>query len=138
MKKISFCISLLFFLTACGDPSFHKHDNVITITEVVDVDVEEDKPVEVDEENAAVDEQDTVQLDEPVAPEPEFVTVKGERQQLRVGPNREKDPIYKPDGSNAKCPDDGAKLELLGESGGYYKVRFDGRELYINKQSCIK
>ena len=136
MKTFPLYISLIFCLTACGDPTFHKRDNVITITEVVEIEHEPESESAPEPEVKPEEQQLDAAAKAEEAPK-QYVTVKGERQQLRTGPDREKDPVYKPDGSNAKCPEDGAKLELLGESGNYYKVRFDGRELYINKQSCI-
>lgn len=67
-----------------------------------------------------------------------FVTVTGERQMLRSGPERndEKYPIYADNNGRPICPENGDRLECLGEENGYYKVRFDGKELYINKESC--
>jgi len=66
---------------------------------------------------------------------PSSVTVKGTRQRLREGPSPEY-PIYPGGREPSICPDDGAVLPCLGESGNYYKVRFDGHVLYLNKASC--
>ena len=69
---------------------------------------------------------------------PSFVYVAGERQRLRLGPNKDTDPIYKDENGKDIFPNNGQKLECLGEFGNYYKVLFDGKELYINKVSCQK
>ena len=69
-------------------------------------------------------------------PEPKrYVTVRGTRQRLRTGASPDY-PFYTGGESSPKCPSDGDVLELLGEDGNYFKVVFDGQELYINKISC--
>ena len=78
---------------------------------------------------------DTVQT--PPVKQKNYVIVQGSRQQLRTGPTKEY-PLYKDDNGISICPDDGDRLELLEEVNGYYKVIFDGKELYINPRSCIK
>lgn len=66
----------------------------------------------------------------PATPAKTYVTVKGYNVMLRTGPNRETDPIYEGRAS------DGDKLEYLGKAGDYYKVIFEGKELYINPSTC--
>lgn len=74
-------------------------------------------------------------VEEQVVPTwPETVTVVGTRQRLRFGPDPTQPDLYEKDGV-AVCPEDGEVLPCLGESGNYYKVRFQGLELYINKVS---
>ena len=64
---------------------------------------------------------------------PDKVTVSGSRQRLRVGGPTGS--IYANSAGKAICPSAGAELECLGVEGNYYKVRFNGKELYINKAS---
>ena len=64
-----------------------------------------------------------------------YVIVQGSRQQLRTGPAREY-PLYQDKYGISICPDVGERLEFLEEVNGYYKVIFDGKELYINPLSC--
>ena len=64
-----------------------------------------------------------------------FVIVKGNRVNLRTGPDPVNDPLYL-EGEVAICPEDGDRLEYLGETDRYYKVKFQGKELYINKQNA--
>lgn len=66
-----------------------------------------------------------------------YVVVQGSRQQLRTGPTKNYS-LYKDNYGVSICPNDGDRLELLEEVNGYYKVIFDGKELYINRRSCIK
>lgn len=62
------------------------------------------------------------------------VKVMGENVRLRLGPSTtaaiysfESIPIY---------PDKGDILPMLGQEGDWYKVRFNGQELYISKRFC--
>lgn len=64
-----------------------------------------------------------------------YVIVQGARQQLRTGPAKEY-PLYQDNYGVSICPDDRERLEFLEEVNGYYKVIFDGKELYINPLSC--
>lgn len=66
---------------------------------------------------------------------PDSVIVCGTRQRLRLGPTQEYD-IYSDDMNHAICPNNGDILPCIGESGSYFKVIFQGKELFINKASC--
>ena len=65
---------------------------------------------------------------------PDSVKVKGTRQRLRVGPNRQFE-IYMDDDGKAICPENEEVLPCLGEEGDYYLVLFQKKNLYINKSS---
>ena len=65
-----------------------------------------------------------------------YVTVKGKRQRMRIGPS-EKYPIYEDSLAVAVCPEDGERLICVDQCGNYYRVLFGMKLLYLNKKSCV-
>ena len=63
----------------------------------------------------------------------QVVTVTGTGVRLRYGPGLNYDFLKWKDGT-ARCPKKGEKLQLIGQSGDWYQVRYAGQDLYIFKQ----
>ncbi len=61
------------------------------------------------------------------------VTVTGTGVRLRYGPGLNYDYLKWKDGST-RSPKKGEKLQLVGQSGDWYQVKYAGQELYIFKQ----
>lgn len=63
----------------------------------------------------------------------QFVVIDGSQLRLRLGPSTSSDTFKWPDGTN-RHPDVGDKFRYLGESGDFYKIDFNGTELWVSKQ----
>ena len=61
------------------------------------------------------------------------VTVTGTGVRLRYGPGLNYDYLKWKDGST-RCPKKGEKLQLVGQSGDWYQVKYAGQDLYLFKQ----
>lgn len=62
-----------------------------------------------------------------------FVVIDGSQLRLRLGPSTSSDTFKWPDGTN-RHPNVGDKFRYLGESGDFYKIDFNGNELWVSKQ----
>lgn len=62
-----------------------------------------------------------------------YVVVTGTDVRLRMAPSLKSETLTNSKGVNIH-PAKGEKLELLGESGDFYKVRYKGQVVYISKQ----
>lgn len=62
-----------------------------------------------------------------------YVVITGKNLRLRYGPTTDADTYKWEDGTN-KHPKVGEKLEYLGETDEWYKVLYDGLELWVSKQ----
>jgi hypothetical protein len=62
-----------------------------------------------------------------------FVVIDGSQLRLRLGPSTSSDTFKWPDGTN-RHPNVGEKFRYLGESGDFYKIDFNGNELWVSKQ----
>lgn len=62
-----------------------------------------------------------------------FVVIDGSQLRLRLGPSTSSDTFKWPDGTN-RHPNVGDKYRYLGESGDFYKIDFNGNELWVSKQ----
>ncbi len=67
----------------------------------------------------------------------DVVEVTGTNVRLRIEPNLN-GAIYKDSKGSPVYPAKGEKLEYLGESGDFYKVTFNGKQLFISKQFTRK
>lgn len=65
--------------------------------------------------------------------ESRFVVIDGSQLRLRLGPSTSSDTFKWPDGTN-RHPNVGDKFRYLGESGDFYKIDFNGNELWVSKQ----
>ena len=63
----------------------------------------------------------------------QFVVIDGSQLRLRVAPSTSSDTFKWPDGTN-RHPNVGDKYRYLGESGDFYKIDFNGNELWVSKQ----
>ncbi len=64
---------------------------------------------------------------------PQVVVIDGSGLRLRLGPSTSSDTFKWPDGTN-RHPKVGEKFKYLGESGDFYKIDFNGNELWVSKQ----
>ena len=62
-----------------------------------------------------------------------FVVIDGSQLRLRLDPSTSSDTFKWPDGTN-RHPNVGDKFRYLGESGDFYKIDFNGNELWVSKQ----
>ena len=62
-----------------------------------------------------------------------FVVIDGSQLRLRLAPSTSSDTFKWPDGTN-RHPNVGDKYRYLGESGDFYKIDFNGNELWVSKQ----
>ncbi len=62
-----------------------------------------------------------------------YVVIDGTYLRLRLGPSTSSDTFKWPDGTN-RHPNVGDKFRYLGESGDFYKIDFNGNELWVSKQ----
>ena len=63
----------------------------------------------------------------------QFVVIDGSQLRLRVAPSTSSDTFKWPDGTN-RHPNVGDKFRYLGELGDFYKIDFNGNELWVSKQ----
>lgn len=63
----------------------------------------------------------------------QFVVIEGSQLRLRLGPSTSSDTFKWPDGTN-RHPNVGDKFRYLGESDDFYKIDFNGNELWVSKQ----
>ena len=63
----------------------------------------------------------------------QFVVIDGSQLRLRLDPSTSSDTFKWPDGTN-RHPNVGDKFKYLGESGDFYKIDFNGTELWVSKQ----
>lgn len=63
----------------------------------------------------------------------QFVVIDGAQLRLRLAPSTSSDTFKWPDGTN-RHPNVGDKYRYLGESGDFYKIDFNGNELWVSKQ----
>ena len=63
----------------------------------------------------------------------QYVVIDGSGLRLRLGPSTNADTFKWPDGTN-RHPKVGDKFLYLGESGDFYKIDFNGKELWVSKQ----
>lgn len=63
----------------------------------------------------------------------QFVVIDGSQLRLRLAPSTSSDTFKWPDGTN-RHPNVGDKFRCLGESGDFYKIDFNGNELWVSKQ----
>lgn len=63
----------------------------------------------------------------------QFVVIDGSQLRLRLAPSTSSDTFKWSDGTN-RHPNVGDKFRYLGESGGFYKIDFNGNELWVSKQ----
>lgn len=63
----------------------------------------------------------------------QFVVIDGSELRLRLGPSTSSDTFKWPDGTN-RHPNVGEKFKYLGESGDFYKIDFNGNEVWVSKQ----
>lgn len=63
----------------------------------------------------------------------QFVVIDGSQLRLRLGPSTSSDTFKWPDGTN-RHPNVGDKFKYLGEEGDFYKIDFNGNELWVSKQ----
>lgn len=63
----------------------------------------------------------------------QVVVIDGSGLRLRLGPSTSSDTFKWPDGTN-RHPNVGDKFKYLGESGDFYKIDFNGNELWVSKQ----
>lgn len=63
----------------------------------------------------------------------QYVVIDGSGLRLRLGPSTNADTFKWPDGTN-RHPKVGDKFLYLGESGDFYKIDFNGNELWVSKQ----
>jgi hypothetical protein len=63
----------------------------------------------------------------------QFVVIDGSQLRLRLAPSTSSDTFKWPDGTN-RHPNVGDKYRYLGESGDFYKIDFNGNELWVSKQ----
>ena len=63
----------------------------------------------------------------------DYVTVTGTSVRLRMQPSLQSETLTTSKGVNIH-PKKGEKLECLGQSGDFYKVRYQGKVVYISKQ----
>jgi hypothetical protein len=63
----------------------------------------------------------------------QVVVIDGSKLRLRLGPSTSSDTFKWPDGTN-RHPKVGDKFKYLGESGDFYKIDFNGNELWVSKQ----
>lgn len=61
------------------------------------------------------------------------VVIDGSELRLRLGPSTSSDTFKWPDGTN-RHPNVGEQFKYLGESGDFYKIDFNGNELWVSKQ----
>lgn len=61
-----------------------------------------------------------------------FVVIDGSQLRLRLGPSTSSDTFKWPDGTN-RHPNVGDRFRYLGESGDFYKIDFNGLELWVSK-----
>jgi hypothetical protein len=62
-----------------------------------------------------------------------FVVIDGSQLRLRLGPSTSSDTFKWPDGTN-RHPNVGDKFRYLGEEGDFYKIDFNGNEVWVSKQ----
>ena len=62
-----------------------------------------------------------------------YVVIDGTDLRLQLGPSTSSDTFKWPDGTN-RHPNVGDKFRYLGESGDFYKIDFNGNELWVSKQ----
>lgn len=62
-----------------------------------------------------------------------YVIIDGSNLRLRYGPSLSSDTFKWPDGTN-RHPKEGERFRYLGESGDFYKIDFNGNELWVSKQ----
>lgn len=63
----------------------------------------------------------------------DYVTVTGTNVRLRLQPSLQSETLTNSRGENLH-PAKGQRLEVLGQAGDFYKVRFNGKQVYISKQ----
>lgn len=63
----------------------------------------------------------------------QFVVIDGSQLRLRLGPSTDSDTFKWPDGTN-RHPDVGEVFKYLGESGDFYKIDYNGNEVWVSKQ----
>lgn len=63
----------------------------------------------------------------------QIVVIDGSQLRLRLGPSTSSDTFKWSDGTN-RHPNVGDKFRYLGESGDFYKIDFNGNELWVSKQ----
>ena len=63
----------------------------------------------------------------------QFVVIDGSQLRLRLGPSTSSETFKWSDGTN-RHPNVGDKYRYLGESGDFYKIDFNGNELWVSKQ----
>ena len=63
----------------------------------------------------------------------QFVVIDGSQLRLRLGPSTSSDTFKWPDGKN-RHPNVGDRFKYLGESGDFYKIDFNGTEVWVSKQ----
>lgn len=66
---------------------------------------------------------------------PKYIKIKGVHVSLRLQPNREGQ-RYEDEKGNPFFPNDGDNMSCLGESGNFYKVLYQGKEVYVSKDFC--
>lgn len=74
-----------------------------------------------------------IDIDESPDLESRFVVIDGSELRLRLGPSTSYDTFKWPDGTN-RHPNVGDKFKYLGESGDFYKIDFNGNEVWVSKQ----
>ena len=62
-----------------------------------------------------------------------FVVIDGSQLRLRLGPSTSSETFKWTDGTN-RHPNVGDKFKYLGESGNFYKIDFNGNEVWVSKQ----
>ena len=62
-----------------------------------------------------------------------FVVIDGSELRLRLGPSTSSDTFKWPDGTN-RHPNVGDKFKYLGEKGDFFKIDFNGNEVWVSKQ----
>lgn len=82
-----------------------------------------------DDENASTPLQ-SVSLD---CNQNQVIVIDGSELRLRLGPSTSSDTFKWPDGTN-RHPNVGEQFKYLGESGDFYKIDFNGNELWVSKQ----
>ena len=75
----------------------------------------------------------TTDNDQTAIEENRFVVIDGSELRLRMGPSTSSETYKWPDGTN-RHPNVGDKFRYLGESGDFYKIAFDSKEMWVSKQ----
>lgn len=62
-----------------------------------------------------------------------YVVIDGSELRLRLSPSKDADTFKWPDGTN-RHPEVGKRFDYLGESGDFYKINFNGNEVWVAKE----